>query len=160
MSKTQADKGPARICADLEGLDSLKLESLAVFVFQDVRPLRGVAGYIDWRLCGALSRLIMAEHFGGRRSEHVLMPVTGTLNIERLFIFGLGPLRTFSQSALSAACGTAIDVMTKAGAQSLYLAQPAVFGREDVSQGFLDVTSRTIQRRLAGILVSPNSESL
>jgi len=155
VSKSQANKTPVRICADLAGLDSLELESLAVFVFQDVRPLKGVAGYIDWRLCGALSRLIMAGHFEGKRSEHVLMPVTGTLNIERLFIFGLGPLRTFSQSALSAACGTAIDVMSKAGAKAIHLSQPEVFGRSDVGQGFLDVTSRTIQRHLAGILVSP-----
>ena len=157
MANSSTHTSPRRICADLVGLDSLDLESLAVFVFQDVRPLKGVAGYIDWRLCGALSRLITAGHFEGRRSEHVLMPVTGTLNVERLFIFGLGPLRTFSQSALSAACGTAIDVMTKAGAEAIHLAQPSVFGRDDVEQGFLDVTSRTIQRHLAGILVSPNS---
>ena len=160
MSQSKSDKSLRRICADLPGLDSLEIEALAIFVFQDVRPLKGVAGYIDWRLCGALSRLIISGHFEGRRSEHVLMPVTGTLNIQRLFIFGLGPLRTFSQSTLSAACGTAIDVMSKAGANAIHLSQPAVFGREDVERGFLDVTSRTIQRRLSGILVSPNYRSV
>lgn len=155
MSKSKVAKLPTRLSADLAGLDKLELESLAVFVFQDVRPLRGVAGYIDWRLCGSLSRLIIAGHFEGRRDEHVLMPVTGTLNIKRLFIFGLGPLRTFSQSTLSSVCGTAIEVMGRAGATSIHLSQPEVYGREDIAQGFLDVTSRTIKRHLSGILVSP-----
>jgi len=155
VAKSKVAKLPTRLSADLAGLDALKLESLALFVFQDVRPLRGVAGYIDWRLCGSLSRMIMAGHFEGRRGEHVLMPVTGTLNIQRLFIFGLGPVRTFSQSTLSGVCGTAIEVMGRAGATEIHLCQPAVYGREDIAQGFLDVTSRTIKRHLTGILVSP-----
>ena len=39
---------------DLEALDALDVDSLAVFVGPE-RPLQNLAGWVDWRLCGALS---------------------------------------------------------------------------------------------------------
>ena len=41
--------------------DIKKIETGAIIVgfFEDVRPLKGLAGELDWLLCGALSRLII-----------------------------------------------------------------------------------------------------
>lgn len=155
MAAKKSAREPNRQCGDLAGLDAMELESLALFVFKDIRPLKGVAGFVDWRLCGTVSRMILDGHFEGKLGEHVLMPVTGTLNVKRLFIFGLGPVAKFSQAGLSGVCGTAVEVMTRAGVGAIHLAQPSVHARQDVAEDFLQVTSRTIRRHLASVVVSP-----
>lgn len=49
-------------------------ELLAVPVFADVRPLRGAAGLLDWRLNGWLSRCLRDERFQGAPGEKLLLP--------------------------------------------------------------------------------------
>ena len=44
---------------NLRQLDTLRCEALAGAFFEDERPLRGALGYIDWRMCGMLSRLLV-----------------------------------------------------------------------------------------------------
>ena len=50
---------------------------VVVFFFDSDRPLRGGAGRADWRLCGQLSRLILAGKLTGARGDAVLMPTGG-----------------------------------------------------------------------------------
>ena len=59
----------------LEAVDALtEVDALCLFFPEDVRPLDGLAGYIDWRMCGALSRLLMTDFFSGAAGDTVLMP--------------------------------------------------------------------------------------
>ena len=52
-----------------ESLDGLTgVDSLCVFVSEDERPLEGVAGYLDWRLCGQLSRVLIQKFFTGEHA--------------------------------------------------------------------------------------------
>ena len=37
----------------LPALDALEVDAIAAFVGSE-RPLQGLAGFVDWRLCGAL----------------------------------------------------------------------------------------------------------
>ena len=53
-----------------------------VFFFEEERPLRGAAAYADWRLCGALSRLIQRGKLAGRFGEAALVPTSGGLRNE------------------------------------------------------------------------------
>ena len=46
----------------LPRIDELTYDTLVLAHFADERPLRGVGGLIDWRLNGALSRLLRREH--------------------------------------------------------------------------------------------------
>ncbi|MCP4872288.1 MAG: hypothetical protein GY898_26595 [Proteobacteria bacterium] len=71
--------------AQLEGLDG----AVAV-VFQDERPLGGVASRADWRLSGFLSRLLMGSKFSGERGEWLLVHTQGRLPYTHLFLVGLG----------------------------------------------------------------------
>ena len=69
--------------ADLSGLDELDTESIALFCWSDVRPLSGAAGFLDWRLCGALSRTLVNEQFVGDLNESMLMPTESLGNFNR-----------------------------------------------------------------------------
>lgn len=63
--------------------------ALATF-FQDIRPLKGSTGLIDWRLNGRISGLIMQGRLSGQFSESLIMPSGGRLASRELMIFGLG----------------------------------------------------------------------
>lgn len=88
-------KGPEHrakwlIDASLQTLDTLDVEALALALTTDVRPLAGAAGYLDWRLCGALSRMVEAGTITGAAGEKVLMPTLGRIKATRVFVFGWG----------------------------------------------------------------------
>ena len=51
--------------ADQAAVDRFAGDTLAVFCWSDVRPLRGAAGFVDWRMCGALSHAIEEQQFAG-----------------------------------------------------------------------------------------------
>ncbi len=72
----------------LPAIDALEVDSLAVFVGPE-RPLQGLAGYADWRLCGRLSRLIREGIYQPEQGEALLLPSGGRLPIPRIFCFGL-----------------------------------------------------------------------
>lgn len=75
----------------LETLDTLDADTLAIGLTTDGRPLVGAAGYVDWRLCGHLSRLLLRGVVSGERGEKVLFPTVGRLPAPRLLLFGWGP---------------------------------------------------------------------
>ena len=58
----------------LEALDPLPVDTVCLFVSEDERPLGGAAGFVDWRLCGQLSRLLVDGFFKGTRGESLLLP--------------------------------------------------------------------------------------
>ncbi len=77
----------------LPSLDALSADSLALFINQRERPLQGLAGLCDWRLCGQLSRVLHKGFFEGKGGEALLMPIGRRLGIVRLLAFGLGENR-------------------------------------------------------------------
>ena len=75
----------------LETLDGLSgVDTLCLFVAVDERPLSGVSGYCDWRLCGQLSRLLVDGFFTGAADDSVLLPTNGRMGPGRIVVFGLG----------------------------------------------------------------------
>lgn len=76
---------------------------LAVFFWQDVRPLRGAAGLLDWRLCGKLSGLIQSGRLTGTEGEQLLLPSGGRLPWRLIMVMGLGPRLGFSSTRFRAA---------------------------------------------------------
>jgi len=72
-------------------------ELLVAPFFSDERPLRGAAGLCDWRMCGRLSRLILAERISGARGEAILLPGR-RLAFPKLLLFGMGASEEFAES--------------------------------------------------------------
>ena len=113
---------------ELARLDTLgDLDALVISFFGDERPLRGVAGLCDWRLCGRLSRLLRAGRMSGLRGEVTLMPPPGgRLPFGRLLLFGLGESdypAPFGEAEYRAAVRGIRDVVQRAGIRK-YAVQP------------------------------------
>lgn len=109
----------------LAAFDALeRAEAICLLVAEDERPLRGAAGYLDWRLCGALSRVLKDNFFSGRPDERLLMPTQGKVPAQRLFAVGLGPSRSVTALGLENALGATAQMLLKAQAKTVALALP------------------------------------
>jgi hypothetical protein len=78
-----------------EPLERVESEIVVASFFSDERPLRGGAGRADWRLCGGLSRRILAGDLSGLRGEALLMGCGRALRAPRLLLLGLGERASF-----------------------------------------------------------------
>jgi hypothetical protein len=68
----------------------------AVPVTTDVRPLRGPAGLLDWRLNGRLSSCLREERFRGEPGEKLLMP-TQRVPWSAILAIGIGAAAEFDE---------------------------------------------------------------
>lgn len=74
----------------LDGLDALDGEDLVAFAGLEDRPLRGLAGLVDWRACGRLTRIVKDGVFSGSPGEALITLPAGSVRIRRLFLLGEG----------------------------------------------------------------------
>jgi hypothetical protein len=119
----------------MEGLDSLGgVDALCLFVAEDDRPLPSTAGYVDWRLCGALSRVLKGGFFTGAKDDWLLLPSDGKLSVPRIFVVGLGSRQGLDSGALSEALAGAGRVLTRAKVDSVALEVPAGARTDDAAR--------------------------
>jgi hypothetical protein len=90
-------------------LEAVAAEVAVVAFFADDRPLTGGAGRADWRLCGALSHLLIANHLRGEPGEAVLIPGQGGVAAPLVLALGLGARAEFGREALARFCADALD---------------------------------------------------
>ncbi len=109
---------------DLSGLDALAVDSLALHLFAEKRQPRAVAGYVDWRMCGRLARLLLEDRFHGAIDETLLMPSRGRLGADRLFLIGLGdPVK--GRYGIDGRIEEAVAVLSDARATKVALGGPS-----------------------------------
>lgn len=116
----------------LDGLQSY--DSLCLFVAEDERPLKGAAGWVDWRMCGTLSRVLMNGFFVGAEADSLLVPTLGRFPVPRVFVIGLGPAKKLGPEALGRVLGKAAEVLQRAKAEAVALELPG--------EGLLDEGTR------------------
>lgn len=97
------------------------VESGACTVFADERPFKDSTGWADWRLNGALSRLVLKNRFGGAFCENLLTATQGRLPFPRLFLFGLGRGAAYDSRACAQAVQHVAFTLVAAGAGSVVL---------------------------------------
>jgi hypothetical protein len=110
----------------LSALDALDVDSLAVFVGPE-RPLQNLAGWVDWRLCGALTHALRDGFYDGGERQALLLPSAGRVGAARVFFFGL-PALPLDAAGFSAFARTACGAMAKAGSRSFAAALPPLDG--------------------------------
>ena len=91
------------VAPDLRELDVANAELLACCIWSDVRPVRGTAGLIDFRLAGRLSRLSRERFLLGASGEVLLVPGRPKLPFDKVLVFGLGTRASFSEGAYNGA---------------------------------------------------------
>lgn len=99
------------VASDLRRLDEISAEVVACGVFRDERPFRGMAGLLDWRLAGRLSRLARQGFLVGEVGELLAVPVRSRLSFDKLLIFGLGPRDAFGDRSYQQVLDRAVDAL-------------------------------------------------
>lgn len=104
--------------------DKYMPNSFAICLHEGKRPLRGVAGQLDWRLEGAISRLIISGEFKGERDEHTLF--YSSARTSKIFIFGAGAKGADSPDEIARRAENIMKVLFKAGETEFVLAADAM----------------------------------
>ncbi len=113
----------------LAAVDALDCESLAICICSDVRPLAGLAGYVDWRMCGRISDLLRKGVVTGASREKVLVPTQGRVGQQtgtgpkRIFLFGWGPQKSILDGATERLAWM-VDVLQTAKIERVAIALP------------------------------------
>lgn len=81
----------------LRKLDLCGTEVLVCGLSSDERPPHGVAGLVDWRLNGRVSRLIQSGFATGEIGEVLLLAGKPKLPFDKVLLFGLGSAQAFSE---------------------------------------------------------------
>ena len=112
------------LAPELSQLDALRCEAIALPYFSDERPLRGALGLADWRLCGLLSRMLASGQLTGEALETTLVPARPKLAVEKLFMFGLGPLSALDDASRGRAQLHMLDTLARARVRTTALVLP------------------------------------
>ena len=99
-------------------------DAVCVPVWTDVRPLRGAAGLLDWRMCGRLSAMLASGKVTGAEGEQTLFPSAHRLPWRLVLALGVGPRRDFSERRFQACVQRAFEAVRGLGARRLALALP------------------------------------
>ncbi|MDA8422897.1 MAG: hypothetical protein M0Z89_06150, partial [Nitrospiraceae bacterium] len=75
----------------IEDIKNVETEALVVGFFQDIRPLKGFVGQLDWLLCSALSGLLLKNKLHGSLGDVALLTSRGKVPAQKIFLVGLGP---------------------------------------------------------------------
>lgn len=79
----------------LRRLDLAATEVLVANLTENERPMRGLAGVLDWRMNGRLSSLLVDGFATGRLGEVLLVPGKPRLPFDKVILFGLGHTADF-----------------------------------------------------------------
>lgn len=112
---------------ELPRWDVARGDALAVCLFEDVRPLRGAAGLLDWRLNGKLSAWIHSGRLHGAEGEQTLFPSGKRVAWRSILALGLGASKDFGEPRFRSALRRVITTMKGLGLRRLAMALP---GRE------------------------------
>lgn len=73
-----------------QDLDSFDGDLIVAVVGEDERPLRASNAWLDWRLYGSITDLIVHKRFSGFLGEKCLLPTYGKFQFDRLVLLGGG----------------------------------------------------------------------
>jgi len=131
-----------RLALSSEGPDTAPCGTLVVGMLAGERPPKGEAGWVDWRLGGALSRAILAGRVDGAAGSCVLMPAK-KLPCARILVMGLGHPTEAKGRALGAAIDLAREKLAGLGETDFAIALPG-----DKPTGVPKDAAETIGRHL------------
>lgn len=140
MEKTEADPDHALFSGQIHGL--------VAACYENERPLAGLAGLLDWRFKGAISRCIRAGAITGKPGECVYLPMDKNGITFHLILVGAGQSDTpGARQALPAETMRALEKniaslkLKKIGASQTDLAMSA----SSIEKHFKDVPLRVLK---------------
>jgi hypothetical protein len=116
------------VAPDLRALDGLTADVIACGIWEDRRPMMGLAGLLDWRLAGRLSALAKEGFATGARGETLLVPGRPRLPFEKVLLLGLGARSAFGDGVFRETLERFLELRQGMKAQRAVLELP---GRAD-----------------------------
>ncbi len=95
--------------------DRMEGKVVAALYFEDVRPLRGAAALLDWRLNGRLTGMLLENEVDGHAGEHVLVDNNGKLAADWVLFVGGGSWRELDIVRYRAVLRLLLKVCSEAG---------------------------------------------
>jgi hypothetical protein len=144
----------------LQDIKKIETEALIVGFFEDVRPLKGLAGELDWLLCGALSSLIITKKLRGSPGDVALLTSQGKLQTQKIFMIGLGKYTGLSASSVRSAAKTAAMSALGAGVRKAaieYFLPPGMSFDSAVSAFSEGLSQGAAGRRFDVSLLAPDA---
>jgi hypothetical protein len=144
------------VTLESQPLESVAADVLVVGVGLDDRPLRGAAGYADWRLCGQLRDLVASGRISGAHGQAALVIAGVGLRTRRLLILGLGTRSALDVSQWQALGHDAIDRSIRLCAKTVALgiAQDACIDSDPALDGTADAVAGLISGAADAVLAS------
>jgi hypothetical protein len=146
----------------LQDIKKLETDALIVGFFEDVRPLKGRAGELDWLLCGSLSNLILKNKLRGSLGDVALLTSQSKVPAPKIFMVGLGLRAAFSLATLRSAAKSAVASAVSAGVRSAaieYFPSSDV-SHESVLSAFYEGMTEGVNGRTLDIsLLAPDAAS-
>jgi len=148
-------------------LEELDADVLVLFHPEDEPAPRGRLGWVDWILCGAVSRLRARGKFAGERGTNVLLSPSGKFRAKMILVIGLGRQAELSMVALYRLSYLAAHTILALGCTQVAMEPPfRAFPQElpsRIRQAFLEGFSAELDRGrpdasfTVSILSPPNS---
>ncbi len=142
----------------LAALDDLQVDALVLMPFKDERPLKGAAGYCDWRLNGRVSSLFLSGWYRAQPRDVLMMDTCGRIGSRWVFLFGQGKRYGMDLTIFRRNIRRMLETVKKADMQSLALELPGVdpgpLSAPEAVAAFLD-EARAIYRGAKITLLSP-----
>lgn len=110
--------------------DRISAEVVAVFFFEDERPLTGPAGLVDWRLNGLLTGLLLEGRAIGRAGENILVRANGKLQASWVLFAGGGKRGELGTGTLERLLRNLLKTCRLAGLERLSLCLAPLAGVE------------------------------
>jgi len=96
-----------------ENPDLPRHKCLALGIFADERPPRGICGFMDWRLNGMISREIKQQRICGDFEEKIIIPFLPRIGSDVLLLFGLGNVSDINYNKIYNAAYLTAQTMDK-----------------------------------------------
>lgn len=114
-----------RATGESGAVERFRVDLGVVPVFSDERPLLGLAGLIDWRGSGCLSKLVRSGFCSSAIREQVLLPCDRRLPADRLVLVGLGPREHYDEARARALAEQSVRVALGLGSPTVLIALPS-----------------------------------
>lgn len=105
-------------------VDLQDCDLLVVGLLEDERPLKGSRGWVDWRLNGKLSHLLIQERLTAQWKETILMPSHGRITPRMILLLGLGKIKGYSYLRIRELFPYLLEILKNLNASSICLSFP------------------------------------
>lgn len=112
------------VYVDVRDISEIPCSLFGLWHFSDEKPLKGIAGLLDWRLDAKISRLMLSGRIQGDWGEKVMLGSLGELPGRELIIVGLGPLGEFHPDRMQEAGRIMVDTAVRLNRETICMALP------------------------------------